>query len=258
MSRTLDAIRKAEKERLLSPEELRLFNTKAAQRVSMESEFANVQGNGQYSISVGAMEEYNRLKQSIVNLLPEEKQRVLLFAGAGPGDGSSRVATNFSMVLASSGERLLLVDANLRSPALHGFFAIGKNPGLAELLSGEATLRQVIRPTHFRNLLLVTAGGLPQNPFPLFGNGKADSAIRQMKGEADWVIFDAPAVNVFNDAVSLGAKTDGVALVVQAEKTRWEVAKNARQRLESGKANVLGVVLNDRKLHIPAWMYRRL
>ncbi len=257
MGSTLDAIRRAEKEKFLGPEELRLFDTESTRR-SVRNEIGKAQGNGHGSLPVRAMEGYNQLRQSIVALLPEGEPRLLLFASAGEGEGSSGVAANFGMVLATSGERLLLVDANLRSPSLHEFFTLGKNPGLAELLTGEKTLRQVIKATHLPNLLLIPAGSLPQNPFPLFANGKVDSLLQQMRAGVDWVILDAPAINIFNDAVAVGARTDGVVLVVQAEKTRWEVAQSARRRLESAQANILGVVLNDRKTHIPEWLYRRL
>ena len=258
MGRTLDTIRKAEKDRLLSPEEMRLFDTKSTHRVTGQPEPGKARGNGHGSLPVKAVEEYNHLRQSIIGLMPETKPRALLFASATEGEGNSNVVANFSMVLASAGERLLLVDANLRNPVLHELFAVGKNPGMAELVSGQATLKQVIKPTHFPNLSLITAGSLPQNPSPLFAPGTIDAIVREMKAEADWVLFDAPAINAFNDAIALGPITDGVVLVVRAEKTRWEVAQSARERLENGKSNILGVVLNDRKLHIPGWIYRRL
>lgn len=255
MSRTLDTIRKAEKDNLLSPEEMRLFDTKGTQRVTRE-EPGTPPPNG--LVSAKAVEEYLYLKQSIVGLLPDTKQRALLFASAAEGEGASGVAASFGIVLASTGERVLLVDGNFRNPLLHELFAVAKSHGTAELLSGQEKLKQVIKTTHVSNLSLVTAGSLPQNPSSLFVPEATDAAIRQMKKEADWVLLDAPAITTFNDAVALGPRTDGVILVVRAEKTRWEVARNGRERLEAGKATVLGVVLNDRKLHIPEWIYKRL
>jgi capsular exopolysaccharide synthesis family protein len=260
MSRTLDAIRKAERDMLLRPEEMRLFDTKTSHPMTTqrqgESIKARVDGHG--SISIRAMEEYNYLKQNIISLTPEMKRRALLFAGATAAEGNSNVVASFGMVLASAGERLLLVDANLRNPVLHEFFAVEKNHGMAEVLSGQERLKEVIKPTHFPNLSLVTAGSLPQNPFPLFAAVMTGPIVCDMKAEVDWVLFDAPAISVFNDAIALGPRTDGVVLVVRAEKTRWEVAQSAKERLEDARANILGVVLNHRKFHIPAWVYRHL
>ena len=79
-----------------------------------------------------------------------------------------------------------------------------------------------------------------------------------MKAFADWIIFSCPPVNAYNDAAALAGMVDGVVLVIQAEKTRWEVAQSAKDRLEKAGANILGVVLNDRRHHIPEWIYKRL
>jgi capsular exopolysaccharide synthesis family protein len=258
MGTTFDAIKQAEKDRLLTPDEMRLFDTKSIHRVTKKREAFNPKSNGHAPIPARAVEEYNHLKQSIVTLTPEMTQRALLFASATDGEGNSNVIANFSIVLAAAGEKLLLVDANLRNPVLHDLFGADKDHGFAELLSGQQTLEQVIKPTYLPNLSLITAGSLPQNPSPLFAPAKLDPVIREMKTHAEWVLFDAPAVNAFNDGVALGLKTDGAVLVVRAEKTRWEVAQNARERLQAGKANILGVILNDRKLHIPNWIYKRL
>ena len=258
MGTTFDAIKQAEKEKLLGGNDMQLFDAKSTKRVKRQRESDTAKSNGKGSISPRAMEEYNHLKQSIVSLLPKARQRALLFAGATEEDGNSDVIAKFSLVMASAGEKLLLVDTNLRNPVLHDLFRVEAQGGLADLLSGEEKLERVIKPTHLPNLSIVTAGNLPSNPSSLFALGKLDVLVRDMKTQADWVLFDAPAINMFNDAVILGRGTDGVVLVLRAEHTRWEVAQNARERLESGKANILGVVLNDRKFHIPGWIYRRL
>lgn len=210
------------------------------------------------SLSPKAMEEYDHLKQSILGAMPENEQRLLLFAGCGEGEGNSSVVANFATFLASAGESPLVVDANFRDPVLHEVFSVEKSPGMAELLSGRHGLREAIKATRLPNLFLVPAGDLPENPFGLLSDGRIDHIFEQMRTESKWVLVDTPAVNVSNDAVALASKTDGVVLVLRAEKTRWEVARSVRQRLENGKANIIGVVLNDRKLHIPGWIYGKL
>ena len=79
-----------------------------------------------------------------------------------------------------------------------------------------------------------------------------------MKPYFDWVLFDSPCIHSCNDASTLAAKMDGVVMVVQAEKTRWEVAQSAKERIESEKIKILGAVLNKRKMLIPAWAYKIL
>jgi capsular exopolysaccharide synthesis family protein len=209
-------------------------------------------------LSPRAMEEYDQLRQSIIALTPTVERKVLLFVSATGGEGTSHTVAGFGVLLASAGGRPLLVDANLRSPVLHEALGTDKAPGTADLLCGQKTLEQVIKPTGFSNLLLVPAGDPPENPGSLLTDAKVESAFRQMRTETDWVLVDTPAVTAFNDAVALSSGVDGVILVVRAEKTRWEVVQNARRRLETGKSRILGVVLNDRKLHIPGWIYKRL
>ena len=79
-----------------------------------------------------------------------------------------------------------------------------------------------------------------------------------MKERADWVLFDSPPITHHMDSVVLAPKVDGVVMVVEAERTRWEVAENARKSIKGGNGNVLGVILNKRRYPIPEWLYTRL
>ena len=79
-----------------------------------------------------------------------------------------------------------------------------------------------------------------------------------MKAEAEWVLFDSPPINSFNDSIALAHRVDAVVMVVEAEKTRWEVAQSAKQRVESGNGKILGIVLNKRRYYIPKFIYKRL
>jgi Mrp family chromosome partitioning ATPase len=79
-----------------------------------------------------------------------------------------------------------------------------------------------------------------------------------MKEQADWVLFDTPPLNSYNDAITLAARTDGVVLVLEAEKTRREVVQKVCERLEESGIRILGTVLNKRRMYIPDWAYNRL
>jgi capsular exopolysaccharide synthesis family protein len=203
-------------------------------------------------------EEYNRLRQNIVAALPKLKTRVLLFTSSTAGEEAATVLATFGRVLARSGERVLLVDSDLRGPMLHELFGMNGGPGVAQLFSGIGDPVAAMNRTETEGLLIVTAGRPVANTFSLFESASINALIEQMRKEADWVLLTAPPVNAYNDAVALAKKVDGVVLVVEAEQTRWEVAQSAKERLEDARANILGVVLNNRKLHIPGWIYRRL
>lgn len=203
-------------------------------------------------------EEYKRLQKNIANLLPDTNPRTLLFAGVADGEGNETIVSRFSIVLAALGEKVLLVDIQMREPVLHQIFGIQQIPGTTELISGRLSLTEVIRRTPLEGLLVIPGGSPVAHPF--FANELETlyDATDVMKAFADWIIFSCSPVNTYNDASGFAGMVDGVVLVVQAEKTRWEVAQSAKDRLEKAGANILGVVLNDRRYHIPEWIYKRL
>ena len=141
---------------------------------------------------------------------------------------------------------------------LFWLFSMNGGPGVTQLFCGKDDLLAVMQRTETDGLFVVTAGSPVANPCSLFESASINARIEQMRNEADWILLTTPPVNAYNDALALATKVDGVVLVVEAEKTRWEVAQSARERLEDARANILGVVLNNRKFHIPGWIYRRL
>ena len=203
-------------------------------------------------------EEYKRLQNNIASLLPDVNPRILLFAGVTDGEGNETVVSRFGLNLAALGEKVLLIDAQMREPVLHQFFGIEQIPGTTELLSGRLSLTEVMRRTPLDGLLVIPGGSAVSNPFLAHELDTLCDVTDVMKAFADWIIFSCPSVNTYNDAVALSGMVDGVVLVVQGEKTRWEVAQAAKDRLLQAGANILGVVLNDRRHHIPGWIYKRL
>jgi capsular exopolysaccharide synthesis family protein len=209
-------------------------------------------------ISPNAKEEYHRMKYNILCINSAEKIKTLLFTSTTEGEGNSTVLINFAIALASEGDRVLLVDTNLRRPSFHNIFNVEREDGLTELVLEKVTLMYVIKETKFSNLSVITCGMAHPNPFSIFESNALDFHIEEMKAQADWVLFDSPPINSFNDSIALATKMDGIVMVVEAEKTRWEAVQHAKQRIESVKGNILGVVLNKRRFYIPEWLYRRL
>jgi capsular exopolysaccharide synthesis family protein len=249
MGRTFEALVRAEKESRLKREELVPFDPRVTLRP-----YAPVP----LSVSQQLSEEYQGLKHTLRSLLPEGKSKVLMFVSSTHGEGTSTIVATFATVLASSGESVLLVDANLRKPSLHDMFGLERIRGFSDLLLGSVQMKDVMKGTRVGNLLVVTGGTPSSNPAMALGPEKVYSVIHGMSTQADWVILDTPPINEFSDAMALGPEVDGTVLVVQAEKTRSEVALRAKQRLEDAHLNVLGVVLNKRKYYVPEWLYRRL
>lgn len=249
MAKTFEALMKAENDNQIRKEVVKVLDAKPRPSTHMPVSF---EGNPQI------LEEYHRMKRTLRATDPEKKIKTILFLSSTTGEGTSTVLKDFAITLASGGEKVLLVDANLRNPSLHDSFNLEKIIGLTELLSGNLTLKDVIKKTEVKNLSVITSGVPPSNPFSLFESNSWEYLIAQMKTQAYWVLFDSSPINVYNDACPLAAKMDGVVMVVEAEKTRWEVAQNAKERIRNGKVNLLGIILNRRKMHIPDWAYKLL
>jgi capsular exopolysaccharide synthesis family protein len=202
--------------------------------------------------------ENRRLKHNLLQLIPKKEIKTILFAGCNEGEGVSTVVANFASALASDGEKVRLVDANLRSPSLHTVFNVGRENGLTDLLLGKSTLGRVTRETGLPNLSLITSGTLQANPTALLEADSLESYVTSMGEGVRWLLFDAPPLARFMDAIVLAPRVDGVVMVVEAEKTRWEVAESSRQRIINGNGKVLGAVLNKRRYPVPDWFYKRM
>jgi len=249
MGKTFEALMKAEKESQKRLTEVAAFEPKP---------FPKRLGRPEQTIPQQIVEEYQRLKYNLLRTNSGKGIKTLLFTGPSEGEGHSPVLINFAIALASEGDKVLLVDANLRNPSFHHVFNLEKKSGLTDLLYGKSPLLNVVKETQIRHLSVITCGMASSNPGSVFELNALDSHIQEMKAQYDWVLFDSPPINSSNDSIALAPRVDGVIMVVEAEKTRWEVAQSAKQRIESGNGTILGVILNNRRFHIPERIYKAL
>jgi len=253
MAKTFEALMKAEEESQKRHDKIIAFEPKPDVRKPRTGGEER-----RFKIYRLTWEQCGQIKHNILRSTSGKNIKTLLFSSPTQGEGNSTVLINFAMSLTLEGERVLLVDSNLRNPSLHHVFNLEKENGFAELILGRASLKDVIKETLFDNLFVITCGMDHFSPSSVFKSNSLDVRIEEMKTQADWIIFDAPQINTYDDPITLASKVDGVVMVVEAEKTRWEVAQLAKQRIENGRGKILGVVLNKRQLHIPDWLYKRL
>ncbi len=202
-------------------------------------------------------EACNRMEHTISRTCAD-KPVSILFCAAKENEGVSSLLTSFALTLAGSGTSVLLVDADMRKPSLHKLLSVDPANGLAEALIDGTPVDSLIKDTSVESLKIITAGSNQANPFSLLQSETFDTFLRDVRTRADWVLFDAPSTNFFNDACVIGAKLDRVLLVVTAGKTRWEVAASAMNKFKQCNASMLGAVLNRKKMYIPAWLYKLL
>lgn len=202
---------------------------------------------------------YDRIVQRLMSYRRSQRQSAVLVSSAVAGEGASTVARNLATALCHSGtEQVLLVDANLRTPVQHVQFAVERELGLSDVLRGEANLASVIRSDVGSGISLMTCGSVVKSPTQVVTVAAVQGVVMALLSLFDWVIIDGPPATVYPDAGSIGAACGAAILVVRAESTRSEVAREAKTVLESTGADLLGAVLNRRRFHIPSIIYRKL
>jgi non-specific protein-tyrosine kinase len=169
----------------------------------------------------------------------------LLVTSPGPEEGKTTTAANLAVVLAQAGQKVILVDSDLRRPTLHEFFGLDNHVGLTDLLvDGEELWNQALRATDQEGLRLLTSGRLPPNPSELLGSDAMRSTLRELEKTADVVVLDSPPLLAVADASILGSIVGGAILVVESGKTRNEAARRAKDTLDNSGVKLLGVVVN--------------
>lgn len=191
-------------------------------------------------------EAYRTLRTNIQFSSVDKPIRTLLVTSSSPSEGKSTTAANLAVVMAQTGQRVVLVDTDLRRPVIHKVFGVPNNVGITTaLLAGDnTTIEEQLQPTEIENLSLLTSGPIPPNPSELLGSHRMQTLVHKLGQQADMVIFDSPPVLAVTDAAVLGRQVDGVLLVVDAGQTRELALAQAVSELQKTGANVLGVALN--------------
>lgn len=199
-------------------------------------------------------EAYRVLRTGIQFASIDHPKRLILVTSPGQGEGKTTTVSNLAVVMAQAGHRVLLVDADLRRPMLHKYFAVQNFQGLTTVLlqvsltaaAGEtrALLQQAIQPTSVEGLSLLPSGPLPPNPSEMLSSAKMRTALTALSSAYDVVLVDSPPALVVTDAAVLSAQVEAVLFVVDAGRTRIGALQHAVDRLAKVKAPVLGVALN--------------
>ena len=160
----------------------------------------------------------------------------------------SLVAGNLAVVMAEGGQRVILVDADLRRPYLHQLFNLPQEPGVTTYMLGrDEDVEIQLLDTQVPGLRLLPSGALPPNPADILGSQKMQQLLTRLQDTADIVILDAPPVTVAVDASILAAHTDGIVMVVRAGHTRRDRVEQAKELLERFRVKILGAILTDAK-----------
>jgi len=200
-------------------------------------------------------EAYRAVRTAIMFATPGSAPRVMTVTSSNPKEGKTTTAANVAIVMANAGDRVLLVDADMRKPRMHKTFGIDNTVGLSTLLVGGATLDAVVKPTKVPNLSIIPCGPIPPNPSELLHSKKMVELLGELAVRYDRIVFDCPPISAVTDAVIMGAISDGVILVVQSGKTPREACAYGKQKIQDANGKILGVILNNVALHKDAYYY---
>jgi non-specific protein-tyrosine kinase len=171
--------------------------------------------------------------------------RSLVVTSAVATEGKTTTAANLAVVMAQAGNRIVLVDGDLRRPSIHKLFHLSNGTGLTTaLVEDPRALNGYLQETGIENLRVLTAGPIPPNPQELLGSQRMEELLRRLEEEADIVVLDTPPTLVVSDANVLAARASGVLMVVNTGKTRRAAVRQAVEGLRKVGANLLGCVLN--------------
>ncbi|CAE6852580.1 Tyrosine-protein kinase ptk [Paraburkholderia aspalathi] len=172
------------------------------------------------------------------------RNNIIMVTGPRPEVGKSFLSVNLAAVLATAGERVLLIDADMRRGDVHTYFGISKLPGLSELLSGH-TVEELLNRDVLPGLDVIVKGTLPQNPAELLANGRLDLTLKLFASQYDVVIVDTPPVLAVTDATIVGKCAATTLLVVRhGRHPMHEIAASAK-RLRTGGVSLKGILFTD-------------
>lgn len=195
---------------------------------------------------VAVREAFQSLRTSIRFSSRNKEKRVILLTSAGPQEGKSSTVALMARAFASAGDRVVVVDCDLRRPTQHVHMGVGREPGLTNyLLDGrEGEIEPFLHDTDLPTLRAFTCGPIPPNPTDLLGSKKFSDLLQQLRRTNDWVLIDSPPVSILADSVVLASVADAMAMVIRHNRNDRDLIRRSLRRLRESNVDIVGAVLN--------------
>ena len=197
-------------------------------------------------IPFSVVESYKAIRTNLSFLLASAKNNVVLITSPNSGEGKSTTAINMAIAFSQLGERVLLVDADMRKASLHKKLKMENGDGLSNILAGMADVADCIKRVS-DNLFFLSAGRMPPNPSELLGSPEFEKLLGTVSPAYGCVIIDTPPMNVVSDALVAAPRTAGIVLVVRDRQTQNDDIKRVIDLAEFGGIKMLGAVINGIK-----------
>ena len=183
-------------------------------------------------------EQYRSLRTNIQLSSSNHKSRTIVVTSPRYGEGKSTITVNLAVSIAQKGEKVLVIDANLRTPTIHEMFGVENTIGLTDILNGTTNLEGVVKKTEMESLDVLTSGPVPFNPSEILSSDAMDMLIQKAIGRYDIVLFDSSPVLEVTDTSVLADKCEGVLLVIRYNRTVNEDARETKRALSFTKSRI--------------------
>jgi capsular exopolysaccharide synthesis family protein len=196
----------------------------------------------------GAVREaYQTLRTGLLFSRKNRTQNVVLFTSAGPQEGKSCTTINVARTIAAAGERVVVIDCDLRRPTVHQRLSLDRDRGITNyiLSSDGSDWRTYVKATDKPNVFAMTCGPIPPNPAEVFAHERFRQLITELKENFDWVMIDSPPVVSLADAVLLASMADMITLVIKHNENDKDLIRRCVFDLRRVNGNVVGAVLNN-------------
>jgi capsular exopolysaccharide synthesis family protein len=190
-------------------------------------------------------EAYRGLRTNLLFSRKDERLNSVAIVSAGAGEGKTTTVINLATVFAHAGQRILLVDSDLRRPMLNKLLKLNHSPGLTNYLLKQNTLEEVIQRTSVPTLDFIASGKLPSSSMNILDSKPMKDMIAELKQRYDFVFFDSPPIMGVSDAAVLASEVDMVVQVIQYRRYPQPMNIRAKQMIEKVGGTLVGIVLNN-------------
>jgi len=195
------------------------------------------------------VEAYRTIRNSIRYASVDKPIKTMAITSTMESEGKSSAASNISITYSMEHKKIILVDLDLRRPSIHKFFNILNTSGITSVLAAGLPLEEAIVHTGVSGLYVLPSGPIPSDPSSLVESHKLKEIINKLKETYDMVIIDTPPVMAVNDAVTIGAITDGLLYIIESGRATFSMVDHVKELFTKANLNIIGVVLNKFKAY---------
>ncbi len=200
-------------------------------------------------------EAYQNLRTSFIFARKDEAGQVVLITSTAPHEGKTTTLVNIGKLLASSGEKTIAIDFDLRRAQLHARLGLTREPGVTDFFVRHEDLDSLIRPTRIPNLFALTAGPLPPNPPAILARKQVGDFLQHLRRHFEWILVDSPPIASVTDALLLARHSDMAVFTVQHNEVDKKLVKRSIATLKKATPSFLGVVLNSVDMKSKGYYY---